>query len=109
MQAAGECPADLESDCAQPAGLVPVRPAAREGEPPLLGLVMIVKDENATIEATLASVKGDIDYWTIVDTGSKDGTQATIKAAMVGVPGQLLSEPFADFSTTRNFALRVRC
>jgi hypothetical protein len=35
-----------------------------------LGLVMIIKDENATIYDTLASVRGAIDYWTIVDTGS---------------------------------------
>ncbi len=51
-------------------------PTAAAGEPPLLGLVMIIKNENATIEKTLESVKHDIDYWTIVDTGSTDGTQA---------------------------------
>ena len=51
-------------------------PTAASGEPPLLGLVMIIKNENATIETTLESVKHDIDYWTIVDTGSTDGTQA---------------------------------
>lgn len=82
-------------------------PTAASGEPPLLGLVMIIKNENATIEATLESVKHDIDYWTIVDTGSTDGTQDTVRAAMADVPGQLLSQPFVDFSTTRNFALKV--
>lgn len=35
-----------------------------------LGLVMIIKDENATIYDTLANVRGAIDHWTIVDTGS---------------------------------------
>ena len=37
-----------------------------------------------------------------------DGTQETIKKALAGIPGQLLSEKFVDFSTTRNWALRVR-
>ena len=52
---------------------------------------------------------GDIDYWTIVDTGSTDGTQSTINAVMAGVPGQQLAHEFVDFSTTRNYALQVRC
>lgn len=36
---------------------------------------MIVKNEVATINKTLASMRDMIDYWTIVDTGSTDGTQ----------------------------------
>ena len=43
-----------------------------------------------------------------MDTGSTDGTQATIDAAMAGVPGQRLAQEFVDFSTTRNYALQVR-
>lgn len=31
---------------------------AEEGQAPLLGLVMIVKNENATLERTLRSIKG---------------------------------------------------
>ncbi len=54
-----------------------------------------------------AAAAGDIDYWTIVDTGSTDGTQATIDATMAGIPGQRLSQDFVDFSTTRNYALQV--
>lgn len=103
---AGECAADLEEGCSG-SKFRPVQPSARAGKKPLLGLVMIVKNENATIATTLDSVKHDIDYWTIVDTGSTDGTQDTVEATMGGIPGQLLSEPFLDFSTTRNFALRV--
>ena len=37
---------------------------------------MIVKDEVATINITLGSMRDHIDEWTIVDTGSTDGTQA---------------------------------
>ena len=35
-----------------------------------VGLVMILKNENETIQETLASLRDHIDYWTIVDTGS---------------------------------------
>ena len=41
---------------------------------------MIVKDEAHTINTTLASVLNVVDAWYILDTGSKDGTQATIRA-----------------------------
>ncbi len=46
--------------------------------------------------------------WVRHDAGCADGTQETIKKALAGVPGKLLSEKFVDFSTTRNWALRVR-
>ena len=52
---------------------------------------MIVKDEAATIKTTLASMREHIDDWTIVDTGSTDGTQAastlTQESTAVGVLG----------------------
>jgi hypothetical protein len=41
----------------------------------LLGLVMIVKNEAHGIRETLESFKPFIDRWTILDTGSTDGTQ----------------------------------
>ena len=42
---------------------------------------MIVKNEAASINATLASMRADLDYWTIVDTGSTDGTQVHVAAS----------------------------
>src|ERR1700733_3920461 len=45
-------------------------------------LNMIVKDESRIIKRCLDSVKPFIDYWVIVDTGSKDGTQKIIKKHM---------------------------
>lgn len=71
----------------------------------LLGLVMIVKNEAHGITDTLQSFKPIIDCWTILDTGSTDGTQAVIQEALHGVPGTLYEEPFVDFSTSRNRAL----
>lgn len=73
----------------------------------LLGLVMVVKDEAHGIAKTLLSVKPYIDYWTILDTGSTDGTQEEIRKTLEGVPGQLLEELFVDFSTTYNRAFEL--
>ncbi len=74
---------------------------------PLLGLVMIVKDEAKSMQKLADSIKDYIDYWTILDTGSTDGTQEIIKEAFQGVPGQLFEEPFIDFATSRNRALEL--
>lgn len=74
---------------------------------PLLALVMIVKNEARSIEATIASVKPYVDRYTIVDTGSTDGTQDLIRRAFEGTPGEVLDAPFVDFSTTRNVALEA--
>jgi glycosyltransferase involved in cell wall biosynthesis len=66
---------------------------------------MIVKDESAVIERCLASVKPFIDYWVIVDTGSKDGTQKIIKEFMKDIPGELHERPWVNFAYNRNEAL----
>jgi tetratricopeptide (TPR) repeat protein/predicted GH43/DUF377 family glycosyl hydrolase len=73
----------------------------------LLGLVMVVKNEVHGILKTLLSVRPYIDYWTILDTGSTDGTQGEICKALEGIPGQLHEEPFIDFATTYNRAFEL--
>lgn len=86
-------------------GLPEFREAA---EMPLLGLVMVVKNEAHGIASTLMSLREHIDTWTILDTGSTDGTQDIIREVLSGeftVPGNLIEEPFVDFSTTYNRAL----
>eukprot|EP00043_Microstomoeca_roanoka_P014423 m.143076 g.143076 ORF g.143076 m.143076 type:complete len:443 (+) comp16007_c0_seq7:83-1411(+) len=74
---------------------------------PLVSLVMIVKDEAEGIEETLRSALPFVDRYTILDTGSTDGTQALIAkvAQELGVQGRVFQEPFVDFSTSRNRAL----
>jgi hypothetical protein len=71
---------------------------------PLLGLVMLVKNEAQGIEETLASVIPFVDCMTILDTGSTDGTQHLIQACTKG-SCRIVEEPFVDFSTSRNRAL----
>ena len=41
-----------------------------------VGLVMIVKNEERTLPRLAESVRGQLDHWTIVDTGSTDQTMA---------------------------------
>jgi glycosyltransferase involved in cell wall biosynthesis len=81
------------------AALSPVRP--------LLGLVMITKNEAKRIATVLASYRPYIDAWGILDTGSTDGTQDLIRRELAGIPGTLHEEPFVDFATSRNRALEL--
>jgi tetratricopeptide (TPR) repeat protein len=74
---------------------------------PLLGLVMIVKNEAKRISEVLASYRPYINAWTILDTGSTDGTQDLIRKELDGIPGTLHEEPFVDFATSRNRALEL--
>ena len=71
----------------------------------LLELVMIVKNAGCDFEQVLRDVQPFIDEWTILDTGSDDGTVDTINRVMVDKPGSLYIEEFVDFSTSRNRAL----
>src|SRR5689334_10374436 len=70
-------------------------------------LNMIVKDESPVITRCLASVKPWIDYWVIVDTGSKDGTQAVIRDFMKDIPGELHERPWVNFAHNRNEAVSL--
>lgn len=79
----------------------------QEVSKPLLGLTMIVKNESARIEQVLQSYSPYIDRWTILDTGSTDGTQDLVRKTLGGVPGALYEEPFVDFATSRNRALSL--
>lgn len=70
-------------------------------------LNMIVKNEKKVIERCLNSVKDQIDYWVIVDTGSNDGTQGVIREVMKGIPGELHERPWVNFGYNRSEALAL--
>jgi hypothetical protein len=74
---------------------------------PEIALVMIVRNEAALIERCLAAARPYISTWTIVDTGSTDGTQALIRAALDGIPGTLVESPWTDFGTNRSEAIAL--
>jgi hypothetical protein len=68
---------------------------------------MIVKDEAHVIERCLTSVQPFIDTWTIVDTGSSDGTQQLVAKLLEGIPGQLVERPWQDFAHNRTESLAL--
>jgi glycosyltransferase involved in cell wall biosynthesis len=70
-------------------------------------LNMIVKDESQVIKRCLDSVIPIIDYWVIVDTGSKDGTQDIIKKHLKGIPGKLYQRRWKNFGENRSEAYEL--
>jgi len=72
---------------------------------PLLSLVMMVKNEAKNIRAVLETVRPFVDRYTILDTGSTDGTQAIVAEVMGGTLGSLIEEPFQGYAETRNRVL----
>ena len=76
---------------------------------PTLWLNMIVKNESHILPRLLESVLPWVDGYCICDTGSTDTTWEILERILgaSGLPGKLLREPFVDFATTRNVALRA--
>lgn len=74
----------------------------------LLGVALMVKDEEKTIIPTLESIKDIVDILIVYDTGSTDGTIHNIElfADTHNIPLKLIQGNFADFSTSRNFLLK---
>lgn len=68
-------------------------------------LSMIVKNESKCIARCLNSLKDNLDYWIICDTGSTDNTIEIIKETMKGIPGEVHQHEWEDFATNRNKAL----
>jgi len=68
---------------------------------PFLGLAMIVRNESLVIQRCLDSVKDHIAYWTIIDTGSTDGTPYLIRESLAHIPGVLYDRPWVNFGHNR--------
>lgn len=67
---------------------------------PTIGLCMIVKNETARIRRCLESIKPFVDHWTIVDTGSADGTPEVVREIMAGSPGDVFERPWTNWAVT---------
>jgi hypothetical protein len=70
-----------------------------------VGLAMIVKNEALTLPRLAASVDGQLDHWTIVDTGSTDDTVVIAKELFAGVPGEVIEDEWRGYGPSRNVAL----
>jgi glycosyltransferase involved in cell wall biosynthesis len=73
----------------------------------MFGLVMIVKDEAERIGPCLASLRPVLRNWTVLDTGSTDGTQDIVRAALEGIPGKLYEDEFVNFGSARSRAFAL--
>jgi len=72
----------------------------------LIHLCVMVKDGGPLFEQMLIANLDIIDRWTILDTGSTDGTIDMIKRVLVGKKkGELYQEPFINFRESRNRCL----
>jgi hypothetical protein len=70
-----------------------------------VGLAMIVKNEELTLPRLAATLNGQIDHWTIVDTGSTDDTVLVAKELFAGVPGEVIEDEWRGYGPSRNVAL----
>lgn len=68
----------------------------------LVHLLMMVKNAGALFRQVLLDNLSLCDRWTILDTGSTDGTQDVIREVMASKPGTLYEESFVDFKYSRN-------
>ena len=66
---------------------------------PILGLAMIVRDEEAVIGRALDSVLDLVGAWTVIDTGSTDNTRDIVTEKLGHLPGELLESEWRDFGS----------
>lgn len=71
----------------------------------LIHFTMIVKNAGPTFEDILLKNIHLFDRWTILDTGSTDGTQDIINKVLNNKKGKLYQEPFINFRESRNRCL----
>jgi glycosyltransferase involved in cell wall biosynthesis len=67
-----------------------------------IGLAMIVRDGGPIFRRCLESAKPFIDTWTIIDTGSIDGTPAVVGEILGELPGTLKHSEWVGFGHNRS-------
>lgn len=76
-------------------------------EIPLVGLVMICKNESHIVQQALNSVKDHIGYWILADNGSTDGSRELVRDFFKrkGIPGEVWADKWDGLSPNRSRAL----
>jgi hypothetical protein len=69
-----------------------------------VGLAMIVRNESATLPRLAATLAGQIDHWTLVDTGSTDDTVQVAREVFAYAPGDVIEDKWRGFGPSRNVA-----
>jgi glycosyltransferase involved in cell wall biosynthesis len=73
----------------------------------IIGICMIVKDEERVIERCLRSVLESVQAFCIVDTGSSDRTKEIIRDICKDLPGEVYERPWVHFGHNRTEALAL--
>jgi tetratricopeptide (TPR) repeat protein len=73
----------------------------------LINVCIMVKDAGDTFESMLRANMHVADRWTILDTGSTDGTQDVVRRVLGGQRYLLAEEPFINFRDSRNRCLEL--
>ena len=73
----------------------------------LIHLCIMVKNGGPLFEQVLTENLPIVDRWTVLDTGSTDGTQDVVRRVLAGKRGQLVEEPFLNFRDSRNRCLEL--
>jgi len=73
----------------------------------LIHLCVMVKNGGPLFERALTENLPIVDRWTVLDTGSTDGTQDMIRRVLAGKKGRLVEEPFLNFRDSRNRCLEL--
>lgn len=79
---------------------------------PLLELLVMVKNAGPGFREVMEQNLPVVEDWTVLDTGSTDGTLELLKELQLKFPGQVFQEPFTNFRDSRNRLLelsRKRC
>jgi Glycosyl transferase family 2 len=84
----------------------PYRSAPGEARP-TVGLAMIVRNEAATLPRLAATLLGQIDHWTLVDTGSTDDTIQVARQAFAYAPGDIFADQWRGFGPSRNVVFQA--
>lgn len=89
-----------------PKELTPLAPTADSGTTsPLIGLLVMFKNEEPVLPRFIESVGPHIDYWTAIDTGSKDGSADLITDGFAGIEGRLIKRKWKNFGENLTEAL----
>src|ERR1019366_5201808 len=72
-----------------------------------VAVVMIVRDEAGRVGRALRSVRGSVDSWLVIDTGSTDGTVEEIGSETEGWRGNLLKRSWVSFGDNRTELLQL--
>ena len=70
-------------------------------------LALVCKNEAKFIREALRSAKPYITHWSVLDTGSTDGTQDIVREEMAGIPGSIHQSEWLGWDATRTLSITM--